>query len=84
MQSTHSRLVMLLTIAGSMAAHAAAGAEDPVKGKALFENCVACHSLEAGQNGVGPTLRGLFGRRGIQLFARDATRQHHMDAGTAR
>jgi hypothetical protein len=33
---------------------------------------------------VGPTLRGLFGRRGVQLFARDATRQHHMDAGTAR
>ena len=63
MQSTHSRLVMLLAIAGSMAAHATAGAEDPVKGKALFENCVACHSLEIGQNGVGPTLHGLFGRK---------------------
>jgi len=63
MQSAHSRLVMLLAIAGSMAAHAAAGAEDPVKGKAQFENCVTCHSLEAGQNGVGPTLHGLFGRK---------------------
>jgi cytochrome c len=63
MQSTHSRLVMLLAIAGSMAAQAASGAEDPVKGKALFENCVTCHSLEAGQNGVGPTLHSLFGRK---------------------
>ena len=54
---------MLLAIAGNMTAQVAAGAEDPVKGKALFENCVACHSLEAGQNGVGPTLRGLFGRK---------------------
>jgi cytochrome c len=63
MQSTHSRLVMLLAIAGSMAAQAAAGAEDPVKGKALFENCVTCHSLAEGQNGVGPTLHGLFGRK---------------------
>lgn len=63
MQSTQSRLIMLLAVAGSMTAHAAASAEDPVKGKALFENCVACHSLEAGQNGVGPTLRGLFGRK---------------------
>jgi cytochrome c2 len=54
---------MLLAIAGSMAAHPAAGAEDPVKGKALFENCITCHSLAAGQNGVGPTLHGLFGRK---------------------
>ena len=38
-------------------------AEDPDKGKALFEQCAACHSLEAGQNGVGPTLHGLFGRK---------------------
>jgi cytochrome c len=63
MSKTRSRLVMLLVIAGSMAAHAAAAAEDPVKGKAVVEQCTACHSLEAGQNGVGPTLHGLFGRK---------------------
>ena len=38
-------------------------ADDLVKGKALFENCVACHSLAAGENGVGPSLHGLFGRK---------------------
>jgi len=63
MQSTRSRLVMLLAIAGSMAAHSATAAEDPVKGKTQFEQCVTCHSLAAGDNGVGPTLHGLFGRK---------------------
>ena len=63
MQSTHSRLVMLLAIAGTLAVSSALAAERSVRGKALFENCVTCHSLEAGQNGVGPTLHGLFGRK---------------------
>ncbi len=63
MQSTRSRLAMLLAIAGSVAAHSATAAEDPVKGKAGFETCAACHSLEAGQHGVGPTLHDLFGRK---------------------
>jgi cytochrome c len=63
MQNMRSRFTMLLAITSSVAAHSATAAEDLVKGKALFENCTACHSLEAGQNGVGPTLHGLFGRK---------------------
>ena len=63
MQSTRSRLAMLLAIAGSMAAHSATAAEDPIKGKAQFEQCVTCHSLAADDNGVGPTLHSLFGRK---------------------
>ena len=63
MQYTRSRLAMVLAIAGSMATCSAMAAEDSVKGKAVFETCAACHSLDAGQNGVGPTLRGLFGRK---------------------
>jgi cytochrome c len=54
---------MLLAIAGSMAAHSATAAEDPANGKAHFEDCAACHSLAAGDNGVGPTLHSLFGRK---------------------
>jgi len=63
MQIVLLRLAVLLAIAGSMFSHAAIAADDPVKGKAQFENCVACHSLEAGNNGVGPSLHGLFGRK---------------------
>ena len=38
-------------------------AEDPERGKLVFEQCTACHSLEAGKTEVGPSLHGLFGRR---------------------
>ena len=31
-------------------------------GKKSFELCVACHSVQAGENGLGPSLHGLFGR----------------------
>jgi cytochrome c len=63
MSRTRLRFVALLTFAVSIAAAAAAAAEDPVKGKALFEQCTACHSLEADKSGAGPTLHGLFGRK---------------------
>lgn len=32
-------------------------------GEKLFEECVTCHSLEAGKNGVGPSLNGIVGRK---------------------
>jgi cytochrome c len=38
-------------------------AEPNEHGKALYEQCVACHSLEPDMNGIGPTLNGVFGRR---------------------
>jgi cytochrome c len=43
-----------------IAAHAAG---DAARGKAVFLQCRACHSLNAGQNGVGPSLHGLIGRK---------------------
>lgn len=37
---------------------------DPEKGKVLFLQCRACHSLEAGgANKVGPNLHSVFGRK---------------------
>ena len=39
-------------------------AADPEKGKVLFLQCRACHSLEAGgANKVGPNLHGVVGRK---------------------
>jgi cytochrome c2 len=32
------------------------------KGRKLFDDCAACHSVDAGQNDLGPSLHGLFGR----------------------
>jgi cytochrome c len=45
-----------------LAAAAPALAQDAEKGKSQFGQCRACHSLDAGKNGVGPSLHGLFGR----------------------
>ena len=41
----------------------AAAAPDPGRGAALFNRCKICHSLAAGENRVGPSLHGLFGRK---------------------
>lgn len=40
-----------------------AGDGDPAKGERLWSRCKACHSLEDGQNRVGPHLSGLFDRK---------------------
>jgi cytochrome c len=37
-------------------------AQDVEKGKSQFGQCRACHSLDKGKNGVGPSLNGIFGR----------------------
>ncbi|MBR9864460.1 MAG: cytochrome c family protein [Rhodobacteraceae bacterium] len=40
---------------------------DAKKGKRVFNKCKACHKLEAGKNGVGPSLAGLFGRPAAEV-----------------
>lgn len=36
---------------------------DVEAGKKAFAKCKACHQLETGKKGVGPSLAGLFGRK---------------------
>lgn len=36
---------------------------NPVAGKATFATCGTCHSIVAGQNKVGPSLKGIVGRK---------------------
>lgn len=40
---------------------AAAAEGDPMRGKAIYDRCIACHALE--RDRVGPRHCGLFGRR---------------------
>jgi cytochrome c len=40
---------------------------DPVRGEVRFQECAACHKLEAGVNEVGPSLHGLFIRKAGEL-----------------
>lgn len=49
-------LVAMVLAAGT--AHAA----DAKAGKKVFRKCRACHKVEAGKNGVGPSLHGIVGK----------------------
>ena len=40
---------------------------DAAAGKAVFNKCRICHSLEAGKTLIGPSLHGLFGRKAGSL-----------------
>jgi cytochrome c len=40
---------------------------DAARGEKRFEECAACHKLQAGANDVGPSLHGLFNRKAGDL-----------------
>jgi cytochrome c2 len=40
---------------------------DPVHGAIVFNQCKACHSLDAGKNGVGPSLKGIVGTKAADV-----------------
>jgi cytochrome c len=61
---TKTLLVFLLVLIAGLASVRAA---DIKNGKAVFEKCAACHSLEAGKNDIGPSLAGIFGRKAASL-----------------
>ena len=61
-----TRMTMALLIALLPTATVRAGG-DAVRGEARFQECAACHRLEAGVNEVGPSLHGVFMRKAGQL-----------------
>jgi cytochrome c len=54
-------LVSALIVLGLEVPAAAAGSA--ARGKEVFQRCALCHSVAEGENGVGPSLHGLFGRK---------------------
>jgi cytochrome c len=55
-------LSMTLLLVGSARADG-----DAARGEARFQDCVACHRLDAGGNNVGPSLHGIFTRKAGEL-----------------
>jgi cytochrome c len=47
--------------AAALAQTPAAGG--PAKGEALYAQCAACHELDSDANTLGPTLKGVMGRK---------------------
>ena len=59
---------MTTTLLMTLLPLAAARADgDPARGEARFQECAACHRLEAGANEVGPSLHGIFMRKAGEL-----------------
>src|ERR1700710_3124654 len=50
-----------------LAAGAARADGDAARGEAKFQDCAACHRLDAGINNVGPSLHGVFNRKAGEL-----------------
>lgn len=44
-----------------------AGLGDAASGKRVFRKCMACHSVEEGKNGAGPSLHGIFDSAAAQV-----------------
>ncbi len=72
--ATAANFVACAFIAAGMALGAAAPAQaqalpkgNAAKGKTLFSQCQVCHSVEAGKNGVGPSLKGVVGRKAASI-----------------
>ena len=51
-------LFTILLVAGAARADG-----DAARGEAKFQDCAACHKLEADANNVGPSLHGIFARK---------------------
>ncbi len=49
--------------AAAPAAAAPALSEEAAAGRQVYRKCQACHSLEAGKNGLGPSLAGVIGQK---------------------
>jgi cytochrome c len=59
---TAAALFMALLTAGAARADG-----DAARGEAKFQDCAACHKLEAGANNVGPSLHSVFTRKAGEL-----------------
>jgi cytochrome c len=55
-------LLMALLLIGTARADG-----DAARGEVKFQDCAACHRLEAGANNLGPSLHGIFERKAGEL-----------------
>lgn len=56
-------LAAVAALSLSAGAASAQDAGDAVKGEKVFKKCQACHSVDEGQQKVGPSLHGIIGRQ---------------------
>lgn len=59
--------IRVLAAAGVTMVSLTAVAQNVDRGKAVFEQCAACHSFDPTHNDTGPHLKGLFGRKAASV-----------------
>jgi cytochrome c len=67
MISMHKHILQWAVLSGALAVTSVHADGDAARGKQIFEECAACHSLEKGAHGVGPSLHGVFERKAGEL-----------------
>ncbi|HEV7821990.1 MAG TPA: c-type cytochrome [Burkholderiales bacterium] len=67
MSKMQKHILNAILLSGALAVTAARADGDGARGKKIFEECAACHSLEKGAHGVGPSLHGVFERKAGEL-----------------
>jgi cytochrome c len=65
----HKAASRALCLLAALAASAALAQGDARRGAAAFRACIACHAIEPGVQGSGPSLAGVWGRKAGSLEA---------------
>jgi cytochrome c551/c552 len=60
-------LVLAAVVCASTIVSKAEAAGDAAAGEHVFARCIVCHSPKAGENKIGPSLAGVFGRRATTI-----------------
>ena len=60
---TRTRLIILASAAALSLPFAANAEGDAAAGEKVFAHCAPCHSTKPGENKLGPSLAGVFGRK---------------------
>lgn len=63
MDATILALAVVAVIGITLVALPAEAAGDVAAGKQVFARCAGCHSTTPGENKIGPSLAGVFGRK---------------------
>lgn len=58
-----TRSSIAIALALLMASGLPAGASDAAAGQKVFAKCKTCHEVASATNKIGPTLKGVFGRK---------------------
>ena len=66
MKKLYKTLSVLSVLSFALLAQAARS-QDVQHGRKMFQECAACHSLDAGDNALGPSLANVLGRRAATL-----------------